>query len=105
MSNKEIHRCLKRYIVRELHLLILADLADSTRATLHRSVIAPTESLWSSLRKHACMVDTSRRGARRWMKWSLAQFLQCTPLHSTLDHVSPMTFEKNWAAAQRGDAA
>jgi hypothetical protein len=31
MSNKEIHRCLKRYIVRELYLLILADLVDSTR--------------------------------------------------------------------------
>lgn len=29
MSNKEIHRCLKRYIVRELYPLILADLADS----------------------------------------------------------------------------
>ncbi|CAB3774689.1 hypothetical protein LMG29542_08067 [Paraburkholderia humisilvae] len=30
MSNKEIHRCLKRYIVRELYPLILVDLADST---------------------------------------------------------------------------
>ncbi|KGD28242.1 transposase IS116/IS110/IS902 family protein [Burkholderia pseudomallei] len=29
MTNKEIHRCLKRYIVRELYPLILADLADS----------------------------------------------------------------------------
>ncbi|PMS11348.1 hypothetical protein FNF07_04385 [Trinickia caryophylli] len=26
-------------------------------------------------------------------------------LHSTLNYVSPMTFEKNWAAAQRGQAA
>ena len=33
MSNKEIHRCLKRYIVRELYPLILADLTDSTRVT------------------------------------------------------------------------
>lgn len=33
MSNKEIHRCLKRYIVRELYPLILADLADSARTT------------------------------------------------------------------------
>lgn len=33
MSNKEIHRCLKRYIVRELYPLILADLAESARAT------------------------------------------------------------------------
>jgi transposase len=31
LSNKEIHRCLKRYIVRELYPLILADLSDSTR--------------------------------------------------------------------------
>ncbi|MEA3114172.1 MAG: putative transposase [Caballeronia sp.] len=26
-------------------------------------------------------------------------------LHSTLDDVSPMTFEKNWRAAQQGEAA
>ena len=32
-SNKEIHRCLKRYIVRELYPLILADLAESRRAS------------------------------------------------------------------------
>ena len=31
LSNKEIHRCLKRYIVRALYPLILADLADSAR--------------------------------------------------------------------------
>ncbi len=31
LSKKEIHRCLKRYIVRELYPLILADLADSVR--------------------------------------------------------------------------
>jgi len=30
LSKKEIHRCLKRYIVRELYPLILADLKDST---------------------------------------------------------------------------
>lgn len=29
MSNKEIHRCLKRYIIRELYPLILADLATA----------------------------------------------------------------------------
>jgi transposase len=31
LSSKEIHRCLKRYIVRELYPLILADLAESAR--------------------------------------------------------------------------
>jgi hypothetical protein len=30
MPSKEIHRCLKRYIVRDLYPLILARLADST---------------------------------------------------------------------------
>ncbi len=29
MANKEIQRCLKRYIVRELYPLILADLSDA----------------------------------------------------------------------------
>ena len=29
LSKKEIHRCLKRYIVRELYPLILADLKDA----------------------------------------------------------------------------
>lgn len=33
MSHKEIHRCLKRYIVRELYPLILSDLNDSMRST------------------------------------------------------------------------
>jgi hypothetical protein len=45
MSNKEIHRCLKRYIVRELYPLILSDLADSACATWHRSVNALTETI------------------------------------------------------------
>jgi transposase len=31
LSGKEIHRCLKRYIARELYPLILADLADAAR--------------------------------------------------------------------------
>ncbi|WP_407945327.1 transposase [Paraburkholderia antibiotica] len=33
MSNKEIHHCLKRYIVRELYPLILADLSESARTS------------------------------------------------------------------------
>ena len=33
LSSKEIQRCLKRYIVRELYPLILADLSDSARLT------------------------------------------------------------------------
>lgn len=33
LSNKEIHRCLKRYIVRELFPLIVADLAGAKSPT------------------------------------------------------------------------
>ena len=33
LSTKEIQRCLKRYIIRELYPLILADLAESARPT------------------------------------------------------------------------
>jgi len=33
MSNKEIQRCLKRYIVRELYPLILADLSETVTIT------------------------------------------------------------------------
>ena len=33
MSNKEIQRCLKRYIVRELYPIILADLSDAATIT------------------------------------------------------------------------
>jgi len=33
MSKKEIHRCLKRYLVREVYPLILADLAASAQAS------------------------------------------------------------------------
>ncbi|MBT2789366.1 IS3 family transposase, partial [Paraburkholderia strydomiana] len=32
-------------------------------------------------------------------------FYNARRLHSTLDYVSPMTFEKKWLAAQQGQAA
>jgi hypothetical protein len=32
-STQEIHRCLKRYLVRELYPLIIADLKDAASAT------------------------------------------------------------------------
>jgi transposase InsO family protein len=32
-------------------------------------------------------------------------FYNSRRLHSTLDYVSPMTFEQNWFAAQQGEAA
>jgi transposase len=44
-SNKEIYRCLKRYIVGELYQLILSGLADSAGATWHRSVNVLTQTI------------------------------------------------------------
>ena len=32
-------------------------------------------------------------------------FYNARRLHSTLDYVSPMVFEKNWFAAQQGESA
>ncbi|CAB3805559.1 hypothetical protein LMG28138_05678 [Pararobbsia alpina] len=55
MSNEDIHRCLKRHIVRELYPLILADLADSTAAARHRSVNAPMESFFHTLKTELVM--------------------------------------------------
>ena len=49
MLNKEIQRCLKRYIVRELYLIILADLSDAATITWHRSVNAVSESFFHAL--------------------------------------------------------
>ncbi len=67
---------------------------------------APTESLWGSLKvarlpsrhfaaRHAAMDEIVGRHG----------FYNACRLHSTLNYVSPMTFEKNWVAAQRGQAA
>ena len=106
MSNKEIHRCLKRYIVRELYPLFLTDLADSTPVSLHRSVNAPAERLWGSLkvaRLHGRHFATRRAAMDEIVDW--LGFYNSRRLHSTLDYASPMTFEQNWRAAQQGEAA
>jgi len=50
LSTKEIHRCLKRYIVRELFPLIMGDLVALAGAPWHRSINAPTERFFRSLK-------------------------------------------------------
>jgi putative transposase len=67
---------------------------------------APTESLWGSLkvaRMHGRHFATRRAAMDEVINW--LGFYNARRLHSTLDYVSPMTFEKNWLAAQQGEAA
>ncbi|MDN4066213.1 MULTISPECIES: IS3-like element ISRso20 family transposase, partial [Ralstonia solanacearum species complex] len=67
---------------------------------------APTESLWGSLkvgRLHGRQFATRRAAMDEVVDW--LGFYNARRLHSTLNYVSPMTFEKNWAAAQHGKAA
>jgi putative transposase len=67
---------------------------------------APTESLWGSLkvaRLHGRHFPTRREAMDEIIDW--LGFYNSSRLHSTLDYVSPMTFEKNWLAAQQGQAA
>ncbi|ATI30352.1 transposase remnant [Ralstonia solanacearum UW551] len=67
---------------------------------------APTESLWGSLkvgRLHGRQFATRRAAMDEVVAW--LGFYNARRLHSTLNYVSPMTFEKNWAATQQGKAA
>lgn len=67
---------------------------------------APTESLSGSLkvaRLHSRRFPTRRAAMDEIVDW--LGFYNARRLHSTLNYVSPMTFEKNWAAAQPGQAA
>jgi transposase InsO family protein len=67
---------------------------------------APTESLWGSLkvaRMHGRHFATRRAAMDEVIDW--LGFYNARRLHSTLDYVSPMTFEKNWFAVQQGEAA
>ena len=72
ISNIEIQRCLKRYIVRELYPLILADLSGAATVTWHRSVNAPIESLWGSLkvgRLYGIRFETRRQAMDEVIDW------------------------------------
>jgi putative transposase len=67
---------------------------------------APTESLWGSLkvgRLHGRKFQTRRQAMDEVIDW--LTFYNHRRLHSTLDYVSPMQFEKNWFAAQWKNAA
>jgi putative transposase len=68
---------------------------------------APTESLWGSL-KRARIQGKKRFATREQAKAEVMDWLafyNATRLHSTLNYVSPMQFERNWLAAQVKEAA
>ena len=63
---------------------------------------APTESLWGRLkvgRLYGKRFATRREAMDEVMDW--LTFYNHRRLHSTLGHVSPMTFEERWNAAQQ----
>ena len=67
---------------------------------------APTESLWGSLKEvrlHGRHFATRRAAMDEVADW--LGFYNARRLHSTLNYVSPMMFEKNCAAAQLERAA
>ena len=65
---------------------------------------APTESLWGRLkvgRLYGKRFATRRAAMDEVMDW--LTFYNHRRLHSTLGHISPMTFEQRWIAAQQQD--
>ena len=67
---------------------------------------APTESLWGRLkvgRLYGKQFATRREAMDEVIDWLM--FYNHRRLHSTLDYISPMQFEKNWHAAQPQCAA
>jgi transposase InsO family protein len=62
---------------------------------------APTESLWGSLkvgRLYGMRFETQRQAMDEVIDW--LTYYNHRRLHSTLNYISPMQFEKNWFAAQ-----
>lgn len=94
-TTREIHRCLKRYIVRELYPLIRADLVDSTNSGLHRSVNAVAESFFSSLKKERIRkrIYKTRDMARADVFDHIEVFYNRARRHGHLGGVSPEAFE------------
>ncbi len=95
LSSKEIQRCLKRYIVRELYPLILADLADSARACWHRSVNAPMERLFRSLKTEWLPTTgyMNLREAKRDISYYLMDYYNWRRPHQHNDGIAPAKAE------------
>lgn len=96
MSGKEIHRCLKRYIARELYPLILADLAGAARFPWHRSVNSVAESFFSGLKKEGIRkrIYKTRDQASADIFDYIEVFYNRTWRHSHFRQVGPEAFER-----------
>ncbi len=97
---KEIHRCLKRYMVRELYPLITKDLQAAGAATRLRSVNAVMEHFFGSLTSEwlAGQRYWSRQAARRdVIEYIEMEYNSCRP-HSTLGYQVPREIERAVAA-------
>jgi transposase InsO family protein len=96
-TSKEIRRCLKRYIVRELYPLILSDLSHANAGYWHRSVNAPVERFFSSLKREwtGNRLYRTRFEAIADVREYVAVYYNSRRLHSTLGYTTPMDYEKN----------
>ena len=95
LSKKEIHRCLKRYIVRELHPLIVADLKDAASIARHRSVNAVMERFFLNLKIERVWHKDYANHAEAITDVAdySVNLYNAVRLYSTLGNLSPIAFE------------
>ena len=100
-STKEIQRCLKQYIVRELYPLILADLKDAAFASWHRSVNAVAESFFHTLKTELIshLTFRNREEAKQVVFEYIEVFYNRERLHSANGYLSPVDYEAQQYAA------
>jgi putative transposase len=75
-----------------------------SRRLVHAAVVgSESPATVKVARLHGQHFATRRAAMDEIVDW--LGFYNSRRLHSTLDYVSPMTFEQNWFAAQQGRAA
>jgi transposase InsO family protein len=99
LSNKEIHRCLKRYIIRELYPLILADLAAPTGISWHRSVNAVAERFFLNLKMERVWQRqyANHAEAKADITDYIVGFYNCKRINSALGNLPPSVYEQKMA--------
>jgi transposase InsO family protein len=96
MSGEEIHRCLNRYIAREIYPIILADLADSRCASLHRSVNAVAERFFLNFKMEWVWQRDYANHAEAKIDIAnyIVAFYNSERLHSVLGNLLPSVYER-----------